>query len=340
VILPTGLLRTAVLLLLFIGSFQVLHAASEPRPRLEFPAGVEGFWQGADEPGYFVGFEGNRLVIAYGGRLREVMRILGATADALRVCNGGKEVTLPIEVRDDELDLVDPARRERHRLRRIDSKPPELEVAPLPIPPLQEIAEARRREIQRELAERLDADQALLRFPNGASSPIERELLRAEQTRANTEYLREIVQQVGWIDAQRFDYGTSNAAFLLAQHSWDVALLLAVRPWIEKDVEAGRIEREALALLEDRLQLSLGERQRYGTQVLRTESGGVVVLPVEDEAAVDRLRREAGLLPLDRYVQVFGASEVVFSQECRADRHASPAATAGAPPPPGGPPPG
>jgi hypothetical protein len=70
-------------------------------------------------------------------------------------------------------------------------------------------------------------------------------------------------------------------------------------------------------LLLDRLELSLGKRQRYGSQVATDERGEIFVLPVEDPAKVDALRESLGLIPLKEYVQVFGASEVKFSQDCQ-----------------------
>lgn len=132
----------------------------------------------------------------------------------------------------------------------------------------------------------------------------------------NTEFIRELISEVGWIDVERFGRDASDAAFLLVQHSWDVPLMLAVLPQLKRDVDAGRMGTDVYALLYDRLQLALGLRQLYGTQIARDDRGNAVVLPVEDAAGVEERRRRFGLIPLADYVKVFGASEVRFSPAC------------------------
>jgi hypothetical protein len=67
--------------------------------------------------------------------------------------------------------------------------------------------------------------------------------------------------------------------------------MLAALPEIEKDVKAKRLDDGfAFASLHDRVQLRLGRRQRYGTQVVNDSAGKFVVFPLEDRARVDSLR--------------------------------------------------
>ena len=84
-------------------------------------------------------------------------------------------------------------------------------------------------------------------------------------------------------------------------------------------VRADGHDGQNFALLYDRLQLNLGENQRYGSQVGRDEKGEMVVLPLEDRAKVDQFRRELGMGPLAQYLAFFtrmnGGKELKFLEE-------------------------
>ena len=95
-------------------------------------------------------------------------------------------------------------------------------------------------------------------------------------------------------------------------------MMMAALPYLKKDVDRGLMGPDTFALHYDRLQLALGLRQRYGSQVATTPQGETVVLPVEgDPSEIDRLRRQLGLIPLADYVRVFGAPAVRFSTDCQ-----------------------
>lgn len=152
--------------------------------------------------------------------------------------------------------------------------------------------------IRRELARRRAVDQAVRTDPGRRSG-------MADVDADNTRYLRGVVADVGWIDAGRFGQPAADAAFLLVQHSGDLALMLAVLPGIERDVRAGAVNGQNYALLYDRTQLMSGGNQRYGTQV-RAEDGASVVPRLEDPDGVDERRRALGLGPLREYLRRFG----------------------------------
>jgi hypothetical protein len=121
----------------------------------------------------------------------------------------------------------------------------------------------------------------------------------------NTAWLRTLVIEVGWIDAERFGREAAGAAFLLVQHSGDLPLMTAALPEIEKDVRAGRLDGQPYALLYDRLHFMRGGKQRYGTQVVVREGGEQVVERLEDPDNVDARRREIGLGALADYLAGF-----------------------------------
>jgi hypothetical protein len=299
---------------------------------------AEGYWQDLDDPGYLLGLEGLRLTVAYGGKVREVAGILSMEGPNTRICTSGREAKTILHLQGRELTFHDPFRNRDHRLQRLDEKPPALSLTSVSLPDPSPIGEERVREVQKELFRRSQADQALIdrnkqrvlsedppwqdnqsRSVPTTSDP-KAEIRLADLTIRNSEYIRNLLLEVGWIDVGRFGYSASNEAFLLVQHSWDVPIIIATLPRLKQDVDRGLMENDTYALMYDRLQLALGLRQRYGTQIARDPQGEAIVLPVEDKAQVDSFRRQIGLIPLLDYVRVFGASEVRFSSECQASQ--------------------
>lgn len=330
---PSQFLRKTASLLLLWGSF--LHsAAAEESPRVSWTTeAVQGYWRDEGEPDFLLGFEGHEVTVAYQGQVREAGRILKQTAEGMNVCLIGREEMLSLALTKDRLIFQDRKRGKTRELRKVEHKPEELSLqmrfpAPMPLPD-EEIAS-----IQREIRLRSDAEQELLRGRAGGTRrqdlpwlqavtstempppPESFNLQLAAQTTANIDYLRALVAKVGWIDVARFGYGTSNAAFLLLQHSWDLPLMVSVLPRLKADVDAGLMEKEPYALLYDRIQLARGLRQRYGSQVVREETGEIIVLPVEEPEHVDQRRKEMGMIPLRQYVRIFGAPEVKISSAC------------------------
>jgi hypothetical protein len=207
---------------------------------------------------------------------------------------------------------------ESHLLRKLDSVPPELELKPLvlgapgPLPP------ERVKEIQDELDLRGKKDQevrqGLIEFPNGGREVSALEAMRKVDT-DNTGWLKKTVAAVGWTDAARFGPEAAQSAFLIVQHSGDLPLMMAALPEIEKDVKAKRVDAQDYALLFDRSRIFLGDKQRYGTQLMPGPGGTMRILPLEDRARVEELRKEIGLFPLSQYVKMQGGKEPEFMEE-------------------------
>lgn len=183
-------------------------------------------------------------------------------------------------------------------LRKLDSVPPELEVKALALGKAEPLPAQKLKVIQEELAKRLIVDQAVRKDP---ARWKEMQQVDAD----NTAYLVQLVKEVGWIDPERFGKEIWNAAFLIVQHSEHLPLMLAVRPAIDNDFKAKRIDAQPYALLHDRLQLLLGEKQRYGTQMSQNAKGEWVILPLENPAKVEQFRKEIGLFSLAQYIEVF-----------------------------------
>src|SRR5690554_5549085 len=83
---------------------------------------------------------------------------------------------------------------------------------------------------------------------------------------ANQEQLLAMVPPEGWFPASRYGRAAASAAFLIVQHS-DPAMWRRFLPKIEEMVKAGEAEGGSYALMYDRLALSEGRPQRYGSQL-------------------------------------------------------------------------
>ena len=141
--------------------------------------------------------------------------------------------------------------------------------------------------IQAELRKRARKDQEVRRGDQSAMQQVDAD---------NTAWLKQTVVAHGWIDVARFGRQAADDAFLLVQHSGDLALMNAALPKIERDVKAGRLSSQNFALLYDRTEIMQGGKQRYGTQILKDEkSGDWVVGRLEDPERVDERRKAIGL---------------------------------------------
>ena len=121
---------------------------------------------------------------------------------------------------------------------------------------------------------------------------------------ANSRRLRELVDRHGWPRTADVGEEAVGAAFLVLQHTpfggWQAAML----PRIEEAVRAGELDGQSYALLYDRVQVGRGQPQRYGTQLHGPADGELRLRPLEDPSAVDSLRAEVGLPPLDAYLDL------------------------------------
>ncbi len=283
----------------------------------------EGAWEGKDP-------NGQRLLRRYGdgkivlwsqGRVG-VVKIVDCGPTSFTVKAQGRKFNVKYEIHGDQLTVTQdtpqgPVTMTAHRLA---SVPEELLLRPLKLGAAGAVDATRLKQIQDELAVRLDKDQAVRKKLMGAgpaNPPTQADYAEMMKTDIdNTAYVKKLVTELGWIDAGRFGFITSNAAFLIIQHSGDLPLMLAALPEIEKDVKTNKGLGQAYALLYDRTQLMLGKPQRYGSQVGQVD-GKMAVLPLEDRKKVDEYRKSMGMEPLADYLSHFGASmkDVVFLED-------------------------
>lgn len=156
-----------------------------------------------------------------------------------------------------------------------------------------------------ELARMAELDQAprlaISRFDLSALSEAEKQSMwrrigpmLQQIDRTNQERLLAMVPAEGWFPISTYGREAASAAFLIVQHA-DETLWRRFLPKIEAMAKAGEAEGGSYALMYDRLALSEGRPQRYGSQLSCQDGRYQVTEPVEDWSAVDTNRAAVGL---------------------------------------------
>lgn len=118
----------------------------------------------------------------------------------------------------------------------------------------------------------------------------------------NTTWLKAIVAKQGWPTISDIGKDGFNAAWLLVQHAD------ADRPFQKQCLELmeklprNEVIPTNVAYLTDRVLVAEGKKQKYGTQFTQVD-GKHQPQPIEDEANVDKRRKELGLSTMAEYTR-------------------------------------
>jgi hypothetical protein len=246
---------------------------------------------------------GDQLLIAGTGPMK-VVGIEKRDPQSWTIRDKGHLKTLKISQKGDKIQVV--VSGETTVYRRLDSVPEGCVFKVLPIGTARELPRERVLAISREIYERVDRDQA------GIEAAKDKYLLPTSDIMVqNTEYLKALIRELGWIDVPRFGHVVSGNAIILVKHSEDLSLMVGILPFVERDYNSLDKDNVMRAILYDGLQIDLGRKQRYGTQLGVDSEGHPMVLPLEDASKVEQFRKEIGLPPLAEYLQL--ASEGLYS---------------------------
>jgi hypothetical protein len=117
--------------------------------------------------------------------------------------------------------------------------------------------------------------------------------------RRNAARLAAILDRNGWPDCAQVGPDGAHAAWLVAQHAiGDPPLQRRALQLMRSAAAQGEVSLVELAMLDDRIRVSEGRAQRYGTQYDWDIAGEMSPLPLEDPDHVDERRRAVGLGPL------------------------------------------
>ncbi|HEV3325493.1 MAG TPA: DUF6624 domain-containing protein [Puia sp.] len=120
--------------------------------------------------------------------------------------------------------------------------------------------------------------------------------------------VKAIVDKYSWLGVDVIGDQCNTALFMVIQHA-DPPVREKYLPVIREAVKEGRAQPRHLAMLEDRVAIYWGRKQRYGTQLrwdLRVNAFRLA--PLEDPDHVDERRRSVGLPPLAVYLAQWGLS--------------------------------
>ena len=121
----------------------------------------------------------------------------------------------------------------------------------------------------------------------------------------NLAQVERIVATYGWPGISFVGRKGNQTVFLVIQHA-DLPVQEKYFPLLKKSVEAGESLAADLALLEDRILMRQGKKQRYGSQIIMNDKGGQEFYPIEDEINVNQRRFRVGLDPIEVYALYFG----------------------------------
>jgi hypothetical protein len=127
----------------------------------------------------------------------------------------------------------------------------------------------------------------------------------------NLRRVEEIILMYGWPTYSLVGETAAKGAFLVIQHS-DTQTQQKYFMLIFNAAKNNEASKEWVALLLDRISVHKQGFQYFGTQVYQAKDtitgrpGKYKYFPIQDEANVDSLRKEFGMIPLNEYYSLFG----------------------------------
>jgi len=132
--------------------------------------------------------------------------------------------------------------------------------------------------------------------------PIVKKLLDLDH--ANTKWLKEVVDKYGWPGRSLVGDDGAHSAWLLVQHAdKDREFQKKCLELMKELAPKGEVSRADVAYLTDRILVAENKKQIYGTQ-FHNVNGKMEPVPIEDEANVEKRRKEAGLPTMEEYRQI------------------------------------
>jgi hypothetical protein len=120
---------------------------------------------------------------------------------------------------------------------------------------------------------------------------------------ANLEQVITILEKYGWLGPETIGEKGNSALFLVIQHA-DSKTQTKYLPVMQAAYEKGHAKGSQLALLIDRVALSNGQKQVYGSQVMQDPKTNKYKLSaLEDPDHVDERRAKMGLGPISDYLK-------------------------------------
>src|ERR1044072_8362497 len=117
----------------------------------------------------------------------------------------------------------------------------------------------------------------------------------------NLAKLCQLIKTHGWPTSATVDQDGVFAAFQLLKNAGTYEIQRDLLPVIVAAIKKDPLQKREFAGLYDRLRVSAGMKQLFGTQAV-SMGGFLVVYPIEDEGRVDARRADYGLSSMDQYL--------------------------------------
>ncbi len=123
----------------------------------------------------------------------------------------------------------------------------------------------------------------------------------------HSESLKKIISRYGWPTINMVGKKTSKNAWLIVQHadhdrSFQKHCLVIMKRELSKNPLS--ISKVNIAYLTDRILISSGKKQLFGTQFKRDSAGIMTLRPITNKKEVNKRRKEYGMETLEEYVQI------------------------------------
>ncbi len=160
--------------------------------------------------------------------------------------------------------------------------------------------------LQKELQELAVKDLRLTRALTQGGSSVTWDQIE-EIRKHNTGRLKEIIEEHGWPDKSLVGSGFlreggTRCAWYIAQHSdHDLDFQEFALDLMREALQDGEVEPADVAFLTDRVLVSQGKPQLYGSQFFKDEDGQMKPRPIEDPDNLEERRRRVHLEPFVEY---------------------------------------
>lgn len=238
----------------------------------------------------------------------------------------GQPVPGGLELEQDTLVMVDPIQGQDRRFTRLEEAPEALNIEPFALgtaPP----SEASRQAIARGLLQREASSKSIrdsiqssmesARLTGQLNSYAEQMEFMAspkmvslrqqlvENDAANTRHITALLRQSGWITKSDYGIEVQLAAFNMVRFGGNLQLMRSVLPALKAELSEDPELGYLYTLLYDSTQLSMGEKQLYGTILLPDMDGRMRMRRIQDKASLDERRQRMGLPPIDEFLANF-----------------------------------
>jgi len=129
--------------------------------------------------------------------------------------------------------------------------------------------------------------------------------LMQQQDSINLNSIKNIIEKYGWPGISLVGKEANITVWLVIQHA-SLNTQEYYLPYLKESVIKGESRGQDLAYLEDRILMSKGKPQKYGSQLIRdSKTGEFIFYKIEDPDNVNKRRAEVGLQPIEEYMKKY-----------------------------------